>query len=480
MLCFFAVGSVNAQVNTWVNYTPELKSVLKNPATGWMMYEEGWSFEGKRANPKNIYTPQVFWQQMEDCHAADYANILYIRVLWSDLEPEEGKYAWIYNPEYKWYIQQARKHGLKLAFRVFFHGVKGVPEYVYRAGAEQAPVDDEGKTQPYYDNPVFLDKLEKFIQAFAREYDNPEVVDYVDAYGLGRWGEGHGLMLKDQKNLPMVIKRVTQAYANSFRKVLTVMNLSYADYRMVKPLVYDKLGFLPRRDGIGSFWYNNEERAMVHDELFPHKAVIGEGCWWFNAMDGDNSHYTHFREDKRFYMEDFSDAFTISVTDALDSHCNTLDLRVPLQCKFWIEHLPEQVQRFITLGGYRFYPDYIKVEQKGHHLDVLHAWKNFGVGMLPNNHPNWNYKYQVSLALLDEEGRVVYRFTEPEAEPSEWLKGPAYTYLSSFDVPASLKGNYTLCVGLTDKTEENRPGIDLAVDAHCKIGKWVRVLSLQF
>ena len=31
-------------------------------------------------------------------------------------------------------------------------------------------------------------------------------------------------------------------------------------------------------------------------------------------------------------MNDFKEAFTVSVTDALDSHCNTLDLRVPLQC----------------------------------------------------------------------------------------------------------------------------------------------------
>ena len=50
------------------------------------------------------------------------------------------------------------------------------------------------------------------------------------------------------------------------------MNLSQSDYRFSKPLVYDKLGFLPRRDGIGSFWFSNEERAMVHDELFPKKS----------------------------------------------------------------------------------------------------------------------------------------------------------------------------------------------------------------
>ena len=481
LCCMYLLGfaSLQAQVNKWVNYTPNLTTVLKNPAMGWMMYEEGWSFQGTRHNKSNIYTPEVFWEQMEECKAADCANILYIRMLWKDLEPEEGKYAWIYNEQYKWYIQKAKDKGLKLAFRVFFHGVDGVPSYVYEAGATESPIDDEGKTQPYYDNPVFLEKLDKFVEAFAKEYDNPDEVDYIDAYGLGRWGEGHGLALEKKENLETVIRQVTGSYARHFKKVLTVMNLSQSDYRFSKPLVYDKLGFLPRRDGIGSFWFSNEERAMVHDELFPKRALIGEGCWWFNAQDGDNSKYKHFQGDKRFAMNDFKEAFTVSVTDALDSHCNTLDLRVPLQCKFWIEELPDQVQRFITLGGYRLYPDYIKVEQDHKTLTLFHSWKNYGVGVLPNNHPNWNYKYQVSFVLMNERQEIVFLHTEPEAEPSEWLKGMSYNYLSQFDIPAKLRGKYTLCVGLTDKTKNNEAAIDLAVSEKLKIGKWIFVVGLE-
>ena len=330
-----------------------------------------------------------------------------------------------------------------------------------------------------YDNPVFLEKLDKFIEAFAKEYDNPDEVDYIDAYGLGRWGEGHGLVLEKQDNLESVIRQITESYARHFKKVLTVMNLSQSDYRFSKPLVYDKLGFLPRRDGIGSFWFSNEERAMVHDELFPKRALIGEGCWWFNAQDGDNSKYKHFQGDKRFAMNDFKEAFTVSVTDALDSHCNTLDLRMPLQCKFWIEELPDQVQRFITLGGYRLYPDYIKVEQDHKTLTLFHSWKNYGVGVLPNNHPNWNYKYQVSFVLMNEKKEIVFLYTEPEAEPSEWLKGISYNYLSRFNIPAELQGKYTLCVGLTDKTKNNEAAIDLAVSGNLKIGKWIFVVELE-
>ena len=74
--------------------------------------------------------------------------------------------------------------------------------------------------QPYYDDPVFLDKLTNFIRAFAKEYDNPDIVDFVDAYGLGRWGEGHGVTLKDERNREYVMRRVTEEYAINFKKVL--------------------------------------------------------------------------------------------------------------------------------------------------------------------------------------------------------------------------------------------------------------------
>lgn len=462
----------------WIAYTPDLVSVLRNPAMGWVMYEEGWSFEGKRFHENNIYTPELFWQQMEETGAPSYSNILYIRILWKDLEPEEGKYAWEYNEKYKWYIQKARSHGVKLAFRIFFHG--GVPDYVYQAGATHTTADDEGKVQPHYDNPVFLEKLEKFIKAFAREYDNADIVDFIDAYGLGKWGEGHGVTLDREENLPHVIEHVTGMYAKYFKNILTVMNLSVHDYKYTKPYVYDYLGFLPRRDGIGSFWYNDRERAWVQNELFPAKALIGESCYWFNDCSGNNSRHMPFKEDKRFNMDNFKEVFTVAVTDALESHSNTMDLRVPLQCRFWIEELPQQVQRFISLGGYRLYPSYIRLEQHDRRLSLMHAWKNHGVGILPNRHPNWNHKYQLSFALLNGDNEVEYLFCDEKVEPADWVKGPVYSYVSFLDIPSGLKGEYTLCVGITDKTKNNRPEIELAVSKDLKIGKWVKITSVTF
>lgn len=478
-LCIFLLcGCTSTAKKMSVSYEPDTLSILRNPAMGWVMYEEGWSF---KESHRKWYDSVKFWQEMDEVQAHQYANILYIRVLWNVMEPEEGKYAWIYNEEYKAYIQKAKDRGLKLAFRVFFDN--GVPDFVYRAGAHstlEPPLSRKNDKMPYFDDPIFLDKLTNFIEAFAKEYDDPGVVDFVDAYGLGRWGEGHGVTLKDNEKLPEVIEKVTGEYARNFKRVLTVINFSYVDWKYMKPLVFDQLGFLPRRDGIGSFGVNDEERGYLN-ELFPEKAHIGEGCYWFAFADKDSTSYDAFKKDKRFKMNSFSEAFTVAVDDALATHSNTLDLRVPFQCKFWIEKLPDQVQRFITYGGYRLYPKTVEVEQSNKSILINHEWLNGGVGVLPNRHPNWNHKYKVCFSLLDPVTKEVkHSQVDMNVEPADWVKGNAYTYTTAMHFPEELqKGEYSLCVGIVDNTKGNLPGIKLSLPMERLINDWAYIGKIK-
>lgn len=463
--------------NYEINYEVDTISMIRNPAMGWVMYEEGWSFTESKKNP---YNPTVFWEEMDQVKASSFSNIIYIRVLWSFMEPEEGKYAWIYNAEYKNYIQKAKDRGLKLAFRVFFDN--GVPDYVYKAGAKSTldpPLNLKNDKQPYYDDPIFLEKLTKFIQAFAKEYDDPHSVDFVDAYGLGRWGEGHGVTLKNANAMESVINKVTNEYAKSFKNILTVMNLSKQDYPITKTAVFEKLGFLPRRDGIGSFWFDDIERGVLKN-MFPRKAFIGEACYWFNSPY-DTLGYDAFKQDKRFKMNNFKEALTVAVDDALKNNSNTLDLRVPKQCKFWIEEMPDQVQLFISKGGYRLHPVKITVQQNHRLFKIDHIWNNYGVGVLPNKHPNWNLKYKVSFALLSKKTNFVeYQYVDQEIDPGDWINGHPYNYRSEISIPKSIKkGSYNLCVAIVDTQNNNLPGIKLALHDKNKIDQWVGISSVE-
>ena len=92
------------------------------------------------------------------------------------MEPEEGKYAWLYDENYKKLIQGALDRGLKLCFRIYNNGQDnlrtGTPDYVRRAGAKGYTVKGlKGDLwTPYPDDPIFQEKLEKFVEAFAKEY----------------------------------------------------------------------------------------------------------------------------------------------------------------------------------------------------------------------------------------------------------------------------------------------------------------------
>jgi hypothetical protein len=99
-------------------------------------------------------------------------------------------------------------------------------------------------------------------------------------------------------------------------------------------------------------------------------------------------------------------------------------------------------------------------------LESIHfpdEWKNTGNGYLPNNIPNWNYKYKPAFALFDLQGNLVQTWVDDNAEPSDWLHNTvhSYTYPVTFtDIP---KGTYQWAVAIIDQTKDQQPGIKLAI-----------------
>ena len=194
-------------------------SLLRNPCMGWGVYDD--------ANDE-VQNANIYWAAQDEA-ARQYASFFYVRWRWSDMEPEEGKYAWLYDENYKKLIQGALDRGLKLCFRIYNNGQDnlrtGTPDYVRRAGAKGYTVKGlKGDLwTPYPDDPIFQEKLEKFVEAFAKEYDNPDIVDFVDGYSLGWWGECHHVILQDQNKFEQVFDWFTTLYSTHFKNVLLTL-----------------------------------------------------------------------------------------------------------------------------------------------------------------------------------------------------------------------------------------------------------------
>lgn len=441
-------------------FYPDTGSNLKNPYMGWTLYSEG---------TDNTDRPQVYWA-LQDEAAQKYAGVYYIRWRWSDMEPEEGKYAWEYNEDFKGLVQGALDRGLRLAFRVYVNGRDNLrpatPQYVLD-GAETYTVSP-GHQTPYPDDGFFLEKYTKFIEAFGREFNDPSRVDYVDSYGLGWWGEEHNIQWKDPARRHQAHDRIVKAYEKAFDKVINVINFGVRD-DYEDNIVYNDLGFTPRRDGYASEYFpeSQQEELAAH---FPHTPVVAEACYWRNdpISSYENGKWSTWSS----YYHDVVDL-------AVNTHANYLDLRTPTETDRYLEDALDEVKRFISLGGYRIYPEHVKYRAEGGNLVVEHTWVNIANGVLPNNNVHMRYKYKVSLALFDEEDNIVSQILSDGVEVSELVGDRHIMAEDTIDIAELPSGSYRLGIAIVNTIKNDSEDIRLAVkDPDIITGEWVYVADV--
>ena len=161
---------------------------LVNPGMGWTLhyYSNIITNYGSRLAPSDT---------LDDFPGL---SVIYLRVPWSFLEPEEGRFDWslVDTPAQRWIDK-----GKQVAFRVTCSESwmrYATPKWVEAAGAKGhnftvgKGVDPDGPYwEPNYDDPVLLAKLDQFLTAMAKRYeDNPNVA-FIDVGSYGVWGEGH-------------------------------------------------------------------------------------------------------------------------------------------------------------------------------------------------------------------------------------------------------------------------------------------------
>lgn len=119
---------------------------------------------------------------------------------------------------------------MKLCFRIYDNGQdnirQGTPEYVRTAGAQGYEVKGQNSAKlwtPYADDPIFQQKYEKFVAAFAKEYDNPDIVDFIDGHSLGWWGEGSHIEYLNSDKKKETFDWFTTMYSKNFKNIILVL-----------------------------------------------------------------------------------------------------------------------------------------------------------------------------------------------------------------------------------------------------------------
>lgn len=463
----------NVEGNTITRLQVDTVSLLRNPCMGWGLYDDA---------SGEVQSAAEYWAA-QDSAARRYASFFYIRWRWSDMEPKEGQYAWQCDENYKALIKGALDRGLRLAFRVYDNGQdnlrQATPDFVRLAGAKGYQVTGVGGVKlwtPYSDDKVFQEKFTKFIQAFAREYDNADFVDFIDGFNLGWWGEGHHVETLDKNGYADVFEWVTDLYTQNFKNVIPILTLEGHNYEKYQKAIFDNKGYGIRRDGLGSMWFTDREQEIVQ-QRFPTTLCIGESCWWQGATDD----YRPWDSDTRYKFNSWTDVYKLTYEHAIRGHFNTLDLREPIETKGWTERSPELVRAFIVNGGYRFTPTVISAADRivaGDSISIGHSWRNSATGFFPNSNSKWNYKYKPAFALLRADGSVAQIFVDEVAEPSDWIKGMDRNYLLKGRVDNLESGDYILAVAIVDRTKGSTPQIKLAIDNATPKNGWYEIKNI--
>ncbi len=139
-------------------------------------------------------------QHVERMAGLPFVDVLYIRCDWRDVQRRPGRLD--LSPVWSLTLDAARRHKLRVAFRVMVSNTVGQPQYLALPDFVQAKVPivpigslpEYGAFQfrePRYDHPEFQKAFRELVELLATEFDHNPLIEWIDLMQYGFWGESH-------------------------------------------------------------------------------------------------------------------------------------------------------------------------------------------------------------------------------------------------------------------------------------------------
>ena len=214
-------GISSADENLTTVHPGDNGAELINPGMGWVLhyYDNVPAHYGSKLAPSDTLDD---WPGL---------SVVYLRIPWFFLEPEQGKFNWsvLDTPAQRW-IAKGKQIALRITCSESWTRW-ATPEWVHKAGAKgydflpgKGVQPDGPFWEPDFDDPVFLEKLDRFLAALAERYDGNSEVAFIDVGSLGVWGEGHTGASTRRPVKPETVKRHIDLHQRHFKKTLLAAN----------------------------------------------------------------------------------------------------------------------------------------------------------------------------------------------------------------------------------------------------------------
>ena len=406
---------------------------------------------------------------------------LYLRLAWSYLEPEEGKYDWHRIDEV---VAKYVPMGYKIAFRITsketgnFPGSVGqeldgvqyaTPIWVMKAGAKGTIPKGYGNKSwtPVWDDPIYLEKLDNFQKAFAARYDGKSWVSYVDIGSIGEWGEGHTHFSTKVPPTVEEVKSNIDIFLKNYPKSQLVVTDDLLYYGKPEANVKKLLdyavsnGISLRDDSPLVDWYMDKNmdtwsvsHPQFYDPLYLTQPIVFELQHYGNVIKDGN--WLGKNGAGKIEKHGYSGAHVMR--KAIETmHATYIGYHG--YAEQWLTDNPELTRELANLCGYWYFPvnaSFSSMPGKGNN-EILIEWLNKGVA------PAYN-TYGLVFRFESEKPENSFEILPVDSKNKEWLPGIGKREKYNLEIPSEVKsGNYLLKFKLIEQSESGIIPIQIGV-----------------
>lgn len=341
-------------------------------------------------------------------------SVAYIRILWKEFEPEEGKYNY---PFIEDILQKAKANGQSVMFRMMQHSTResdDVPEWLKeKIDCPERPAGMRVKDCP--SDPKFLEYFGRAVRAFGERFDGDSTLAFVDISLPGAWGEGSHVDLFTEEQL----KNFVDIYTDVFKNTLLI-GQTCIPWLVEHSNEKTSMGW--RADCIG-------KPNLTYEWLPPKVAKMGD-IWKKGHVSFESYWWLGEWQRQGWDLDKIIDTL-------LSWHVSTFNaksLPIPFEWK-------DKIDEWIAKMGYHFVIDEAETQEevkRGEQLTVRIVVDNVGVAPI--------YK-RLPLYIRLKKGDCVQLF-ETNVDIREWIEGK-YEETVALQIPASMpKGEYELQIGI--------------------------------
>lgn len=222
-----------------IYFSTPLEKPLRNPGYGLVGYtwEEGGPSIAVRQGRQSLE------DHVERMASLPFVDVLYIRCDWRNVQQRAGRLD--LDPVWELTMDAARRHGLRVAFRVqssntvFQPQQLALPKFLRERvpmvkiapmKGEDAPAGIQNAywTEPRYDHPAYLSALAELNHLLAERFDGDPLMEWVDVMHVGFWGEGHfggnPSSFPDAATAQRTLRQMVRMQLDTWKKTPLAMN----------------------------------------------------------------------------------------------------------------------------------------------------------------------------------------------------------------------------------------------------------------